>query len=147
VIRTLVVAALALAIAGAASAGGDTPPFGSPFGFPCPDDFAGAILEDPNAFVAVGDAELCTKLCKQTAKECKAWAKRALKCKSKVFVGAAAYQKVACSALLEGADDDCRDLVNEQRKLTALSVKSDLETFTADCESWGEDCEAECLAP
>jgi hypothetical protein len=142
--RALVLAA-ALLLAGGARAGN----FASPFSFPCPDDFLAAIYPAPNVFVGVGDPSLCTKLCKSAIGECKAWAKNALACQGKLFGDAAAYQSANCKVLYSTGEllKGCLADVKTGKALAKSNVRQHLSEFLSDCEGWGADCAAACVAP
>jgi hypothetical protein len=142
--RALVLAA-ALLVASSARAGA----FTTPFTFPCADDFLAAIYPDPNVFVGVGDPQLCTKLCKTAVKDCKAWAKSALKCQGKLFSDAATYQNANCKVLYSTGEllKECQADVKSARTLAKGNVRDHLNEFLTDCEGWGTDCAAACVAP
>jgi hypothetical protein len=142
--RAFVLAGALLLLAGGARAGS----FTTPFSFPCAADFLEAIYPAPDVFVAVGDAKLCTKLCKSATKDCKAWAKSALKCQGKLFGDAVAYQNANCVVLYSTGEllKQCRADVKSAQSLAKSNVRDHLDAFLSDCEGWGADCATECLA-
>jgi hypothetical protein len=143
--RALVLAAATLLLASGARAGS----FTTPFSFPCPDDFLEAIYPAPDVFVGLGDPQLCAKLCKSAIGDCKAWAKKALKCQSKLFADAAAYQNANCKVLYSTGEllQACRADVATGKDLAKGNVRARLHGFLSDCEVWGADCAVACAAP
>jgi hypothetical protein len=100
-------------------------------------------------FVGVGDTKLCTQLCKTAVKDCKTWAKTALKCQGKVFADAATYQNANCKVLYSTGEllKECQADVKTAKSLAKINVREQLSEFLGDCESWGTDCAADCVAP
>ena len=143
--RALVLAAAPLLLAGSARAG----VFTTPFTFPCAADFLTAIYPDPNVFVAVGDPKLCTALCKTAVKDCRAWAKNALKCQGKLFADAATYQNASCKVIHSTGEllKECQADVKNAKTLAKGNVRQHLSDFLSDCDAWGTDCAADCVAP
>ena len=139
----MLAAAPLLLASGAASA------FTTPFSFPCADDFLAAIYPDPNVFVGVGDPQLCTRLCKSAVRDCRAWAKSALKCQGKLYADAAAYQNANCKVLYSTGEllKTCQADVETAKTVAKSNVRDHLNEFLGDCESWGATCAADCGAP